>query len=278
MNITTSGSFPAVSNDTVSADNQPIERTYRVVAYNSTTWFNEIQMHSHVFIRPTSKAGLMDPAAHVQGPQRDSYFALTPAQLNYELHRVCLEKKEKGETYNPYEAARDWTYVGICMSPPTETKFQSSYPSSRFIVCHMRSARPMDNYWYDAKGTEWLSFVFKNVSTTLVKNFVIGPYEVKMANSSTKSGETMETCVQLVAVRSLNRFLSAEALMRKPGVVDPDDKWSGMGVQVPVGLMTYNPYAPTSEREEDKYAKVGDLCHDAVKASSQHVQAMTLAV
>lgn len=278
MNPTTSGSFPAVSNDSVNSDNQPIERSYRIVAYNSTTWFNEIQMHSHVFIRPTSKAGLLDPTAHMQGPQRDSYFALTPVQLNYELHRISLEKLEKGETYDPYEAAREWSYVGICMSPPTESKFQSSYPSSRFIVCHMRSARPMDNHWHDTMGTEFLSFVFKRVSTTLVRNFVIGPYEVRIANSSTKTGKVMTECVQLVAIRSPTRILSTEALIRMPGTVDPKKKWTGMGVQVPVGMMTYNPFAPTSDRDNDKYAKTGECCHDAVKAMTQHVQAMTLAV
>ncbi len=276
--------FDEVSDDQGSADNQGVVRTYQIVPYDSTTWFNEIPMHSHVFVRMVSKIKIDPKEAdyHIHGPHTNAYYALTPAQLCEVLWKESMARHNRGEPpYMPYEAVRGWCYVGNNLSPPgTEARGQNvrRLPGTRTINVEMRTARPMDNYWKDAVGTENITWVFKRVHTSLVNNFVVGPNDVRTASHTDKNGKTLETCVQVVAMRSKTRLLPSIALMTSPGQVHAEQKLMGMGVHVPVGLMTYNKFAPIAERDDQKWTVDGVVCADDMKAANEHVQALTLAV
>lgn len=277
-----SKSFDDVSTDVGSADNQPIERTYKIIPYDSTSWFYEIPMHAHVFIRPSNTISSRDSDYHTHHPQSGEYHALTPAQLNWVLHEESKKAAAEGKVFYPHDAAREWKYVGINMTP-AEDKNDKKHTKQRFITVHMRSAMMMDNHWGDAKGTDYLSFVFKFVVTSNKTSYVVGPSDIRVATNEyklkgTNTTEPLGKCVQLVAIRSSKRLLSTEALCRVPGDPTVGTDFGGMGIHVPVGIMAYNQYNSSNARDDDLWSKVGVACTDATKASSEHVHALTLAV
>lgn len=283
MSVSVSKSFDEVSADLGSADNQPVERTYKIVPYSSTSWFHHIPMHAHVFVKAANKAGAADAEHHMHHPQSGEYYALTPAQLNWALHQESMAAHAEGRRYYPFQAAAEWRYVGINATPP-EMGDGSKHLRERFIVVHMRSAMMMNNHWAEAKAGEHLAFVFKFVRTRASMSYVVGPSDLRVVDNEAAvvrgrrvaSKGPLDMCVQVVAVRSSKRVLGTETLARVPFDPEVSKDLRGMGVHVPVGVMTSNPSA--AERDEDKWGKVGVVCDDDVRASAEHAQAITLAI
>lgn len=264
-----STSFDETSTELGSADNQPVPRTYQIVPMDSASWFTEIPIHSHVFIKPTSRVGALasEVEAHAHHPYSQTYYALTPVQLNAHLQALAAE----GKYEHPYQVADDWHYVGINMtpSPDPDTRNTKIKPNQRFITCQFRTAEKMDNHWYDAKGTDELSFVFKHVHPSVIPaQYITGKAGEARASKPGGSGHY----IQLVAMRSPTRLLSDEALMTVPGEVSTSDKrYDAMGVHIPVGIMARNLYVSEQVRDDDKWAKEGCVCADSGKAAREHV-------
>jgi hypothetical protein len=270
LNVSTQ--FEDVSRDQGQSDNQPIEHTYRVGAWDNRVWLKDLTMHMHVFIRPMHVAGLLDPNAHVEDSV--SYYAFTPPQANVWLFERSKKFFAEGKIYYPQQASAELKYAGICMSPALPEKRRS-------IVCHMRSSMMMDNFWPDAKGMDHISFMFKLVDCTNFKRIVVSPGSVVSLDPG-----NMERCVQLVAIRHRERIPSTLTCGRVTGdpekgeVSDPASSYglTAMGVQVPVGIVTNNRYTTTFERNDEIFETEGVLCHDAQKAAENHIHALTLAI
>lgn len=287
------GSFPAISADLGISDNQSVEKIYRIRSYNKTADYQFIPMHADVFLRPDSNTanldnmdastGLANNAVTVHPLHDATYFAFTPTMLNELLHKLSMEAwLSKGKKkFNPEIAYKEFKYGGINMTPPpAEARDAKTMEKTRSLVLHMRSAQIREGHWPDARGGDFLSFVFKWVDCSEVKFFRVSANDVRPAThaSAAMGGvKSMERCVQLVAIRSKERFLSLEALCLVPGEVDEDKKYEGRGVHVPVGIMTHNPYT-AYVREDLKYATEGVPCNDSLASSEQHVQALTFVV
>lgn len=283
--IQISPAFEPVSRDLGTADNQSIERTYHIVAWEKTTWFHDLPMHAHIFVRPVSFSGEKSNAAPLRYPHHSYYYAVTATQLNKILHEQSRKAAERGEPFEPKKAHAEWKYVGINMTPPpvkVPNATRRMMQSERDIVCHMRSAKLMENYWPEARGGDYLFFVFKHVDTSLVQSFVVGINDVQPANNVLDSGKVLTSCVQVVAMRSETNSLDTRALLYAPGFEENDPQnpaeISGAGVKVHVGIMTRNRYLGKSERDDPKWTVHGVPCVDMVRANEQHADALIFAV
>ena len=247
--------------DSISSDNRPIDANLVVAPYKQNAWHLTLPPGAHVVARsvlpngygPDDRKGVLN-----------SVHAMTPTQLNVVLHETAKERWKNGQNpYYAWEAASDWKYRGIVVTPsPPQSSILSNLKSTRVIVVRFRTDEFVDNYWGNVKGDDRLFFVFRNVDCRPNEKGL----KVSSTDARTFDHGNMRSYPQIFAVR-----------VQHDQCQDVTSDYKDLCVPVFVGRCVRNlAYTPNGDEsiEDDPN---GSLCRDDVVAHAQHIDAMILA-
>lgn len=247
-------------NDLGPSDNPNIEQTIHVVPYNGYNWSVYIPQHAHVFSKSAEPSDVPHGARFAHS---DYDYLLTPVQLNYALYTEAAKRWTSGG-YTVEQAAADWTYRGVNVSPPPIGRHEPNENQQWIIdrVVRYRMDGKVDNHWGNVVGTEHCFFVVKYVKLDQAfKALTFTTTHAAHLSHMAADGKTVMTHVpQVVAIRADECQLHPDQLMYDFDVVDKNKKKVnvfGVGVPFYVGPCVVNRLYTHTSAESEEFTKKG---------------------
>lgn len=239
------------------ADNPNIEQTIHVVPFEGYNWSVYIPQHAHVFSKSSEPSDVPHGARFAHS---DYDYLLTPVQLNYALYMEASRKwTATGTAYTVEQAAADWTYRGVNISPPPIGRHEPNDNQKWIIdrVVRYRMDGLVDNHWGNIVGSKHCFFVIKNVELNKdFKAYTFTKTHAAHVSHVSTNGFIMTHVPQVVAMIADECQLNPDALLYDFRATN-GDVILGFGVPFYVGQCVVNRMHVNTSEESKEFTKKG---------------------